>query len=90
MADIAKIALPNGNTYDIKDGLVRTMISDVESSTTATRAYSVGEYLSIGNTLYKVTQAISSGGTITPGTNVTATTVGTELSSLVSGEGVSF
>jgi hypothetical protein len=47
----------------------------VEATTTASQAYAVGDYLINGNYLYKVTQAIASGGTITAGTNVTRAVV---------------
>ena len=46
---------------------------------TATRAYSVGELLIVGDALYRVVAAIASGATLTPGTNVTATTVAEQL-----------
>ena len=47
----------------------------VETSSTASRAYAVGENLVYDSVMYKVTTAIAQGGTITPGTNVQATTV---------------
>ena len=50
-------------------------IATVETTTTASKAYAVGDLLIYNGTLYKVTSAISSGGTITIGTNVSATTV---------------
>lgn len=56
-----------------------SMIAPTESSYEATRNYSIGSYLIVENTLYKVTSAIASGGTITPGTNVTATTIMAEI-----------
>lgn len=65
---------PSGQITDILGDL-----ADVEASTKASRAYSVGEYLVYNNLLYKVTEAITSGGTITPGTNASQTTVGDEL-----------
>lgn len=55
----------------------------IEESTTASRAYKVGEYLILNNILYRVTVAISSGGTITPNTNCVQTTVGDEISNNV-------
>lgn len=57
----------------------------VEDSTTASKAYKVGEYLVYNNRLYRVTTAIASGGTINTGTggNVKQTTVGDELSNMV-------
>lgn len=51
----------------------------VEESTTASRAYKVGEHLILNYVLYRVTVAIASGGTITPGTNCVQTTVGDEV-----------
>ena len=53
-----------------------------EATTTASKAYAVGEYLTYNGTLYKVTAAISSGGTITVGTNVAQTNVGAELGNI--------
>lgn len=59
-----------------------TLIAPVEVTFTATRNYSVGSYLIVKNQLYKVTSAISSGGTITPNSNVTATTIMAEILAL--------
>ena len=76
----------NGLTrYDgkLKDLLARkTIISGVESTATASKAYAAGEYFVLNDVLYKVTAAIASGGTITPGTNCTATDVSAELGTL--------
>ncbi len=46
---------------------------------TATTYHSVGSYLTMNGALYRVTTAIAIGETITPGTNVTATTVMEEV-----------
>lgn len=54
-----------------------------EPTTTASRAYKVGEYLTHNGYLYRVSTAISSGGAITPGTNVVQTTVGAEIANRV-------
>ena len=51
------------------------MTATVEATTTASKAYVVNDLLIYNGVLYKVTSAISSGGTITPGTNVIATTI---------------
>lgn len=51
----------------------------VEDTTTASKAYKVGEHLILNYVLYRVTAAISSGGTIIPGTNCVQTTVGDEI-----------
>ena len=59
-----------------------TLIAPVEKSFTTTRNYTVGSYLIVKNQLYKVTSAISSGGTITPNSNVTATTIMAEILAL--------
>jgi len=45
----------------------------------ASANYSVGSYLVHAGTLYRVTTAIATGETITPGSNVTATTVMAEI-----------
>ena len=68
------------------EGFLDTVLGNfatVESSTTASKAYKVGEYLILNNLLYRVTAAIASGGTITPGTNCAQTTVGDEVSNNV-------
>lgn len=57
------------------------MIAPVETSPTS-NAYSIGQYLIYDYVLYKVTSAIASGGTITVGTNVEATTIASVLESL--------
>ena len=54
-------------------------IAFVETGTTASRAYTVGEYFCWQGLLYRVTAAISSGAAFTPGTNCTAQTVGEAL-----------
>ena len=59
-----------------------TLIAPVEKSFTATRNYTVGSFVIVNNQLYKVTSAISSGGTITPNSNVTATTIMAEILAL--------
>jgi len=52
-----------------------SMIAPVEVTYTATRNYTTGNLLIVDNTLYKVTANIANGGTITPNTNVVATTL---------------
>lgn len=60
-------------------------LATVETGTSASQAYSAGDYLVYNGVLYEVTTAISSGQTLTPGTNISATTVGDELTSLNNG-----
>lgn len=57
-------------------------IAPLEASYTASRAYAVGSFLFVGTKFYKVISAIAEGGTITPGTNVTQTTVAEQLVTL--------
>ena len=61
---------------------VETMMGNyatIEETSTASRAYKVGEHLILNNVLYRVTVAIASGGTITPNTNCVQITVGDEI-----------
>lgn len=51
-------------------------------SNPVSKAYSVGQYLIFNGNLYKVTTNIAQGGTLVVGTNVQATTVNNELTSL--------
>lgn len=63
----------------------QAQLATVEASTTASKAYSAGEYLVLGGVLYKVTANIAQGGTIVTegaGKNVDLATVGGELSGL--------
>lgn len=55
------------------------LISGVETSYTATKNYAIGDYVIVNDSLYKVTAAIATGATITPGTNCVATTVAEQL-----------
>ena len=57
-------------------------IAFIEDGTTASRAYTAGQYVIVGGTMYKVSAAIASGAEFTPDTNIVATTVGTELTAL--------
>ena len=54
-------------------------LATVETTSTASKAYAVGDLLVYNNQLYKVASAIAAGGTLTPGTNITAVTVESEL-----------
>ena len=53
----------------------KTDIATVESGSTASRAYSVGELVYVNGNLYKVITAISLGSAFTVGTNIQATNV---------------
>lgn len=60
-------------------------LATIESSTTASQAYSTGDYLVLNGQLYKVTADVVSGETLVIGTNIEATTAGTELTALNNG-----
>lgn len=67
-----------GAAIDAGDADTRAMIGEA-SGETASRSLAVGEYITVGDKLYRVTAAVGSGETLVPGTNVTETTVGAEL-----------
>lgn len=46
----------------------KSAVAAIEETSTASRAYSVGQFFVYNGLLYKCTTAIASGGTITPGT----------------------
>ena len=60
-------------------------LATVESTSTASQAYSVGDYLVLNGQLYEVIADIDSGETLTVGTNISATNVGDELTALNAG-----
>ena len=61
---------------------IENNIANIETSSTASKAYSVGEYFWYNNTLYCCTVDITSGGTITPNTNCVAAKLGGDVSDL--------
>lgn len=67
------------------EGIVQQAASAIaaQDGPTATANHAVGSYLTMGGKLYRVTTAIATGEAITPGTNVTATTVMAEVLSLI-------
>lgn len=73
------------NVESIAD--TQSMIATVEATTTASKNYSVGDLLVYDGKLYKVTSAIATGATIIAGSNVTQTTVETQIASASGGEG---
>lgn len=56
-----------------------SIFASIETTSNAHIQYSVGDYMFWKGGFYKVTTAISAGGAITEGTNVTQTTIGAEL-----------
>lgn len=61
-------------------GTPKTDIAYVETGTTASRAYSVGQLIYVNGTLYVVMADIASGATFTVGTNIKSTSVGKMVS----------
>lgn len=59
-------------------GSVEQMIAPVETSTTASQSYAIGEQFILNGTLYTATAAITAGGTITVNGNCTASDTVTE------------
>ena len=64
------------DTYANKSLATEQQLAYVETGTTASRTYAVGEYFCWNGLLYRVNTAISSGGTFTPGTNCSTATGG--------------
>lgn len=60
----------------------RMMIAGVETSFVATKNYAIGDFVIVNDTLYRITAVITSGETITPGTNASETTVAEQLIAL--------
>lgn len=63
--------------------MLNAMVAPVEATTTASKAYVVNEFLIMDNVLYKVIANIASGGTITINTNVSATTIGEQITAIL-------
>lgn len=76
--------IANGKQYvDEKDSLVKALIAKELDSMIADTALVANDFRIVNNTLYKITGNIASGGTLTPGTNCVATTIGEVLKTLL-------
>jgi hypothetical protein len=76
IGDQGKFFKGDGTWADTGSGDVsQSEIAPVEATSTASKAYAVGDLFIYDGKLYRVIAAISSGGTITPGTNVAETSV---------------
>ena len=100
LEDVNISAPTNGDvlTYDgskwvngqVGGGSVEQMIAPVETSTTASQAYAIGEQFILNGTLYTATAAITAGGTIVINGNCTASdTVTEQIQNIKQGESVS-
>lgn len=61
---------------------IKEMLAYREDTMRATRAYTAGDFIVVGNTFYRVAVPIANGATLTPNTNVIKTTVGDQLKAL--------
>lgn len=89
------MAIYNGHNEDASGNILLSigngMTATVETGTKTTQAYTKGALLFFNNKLCKTTTAIATNTTITIGTNVAQTSIGTELTShLVSSDGKEF
>ena len=79
------MATYNGHNEDSSGNLLLSigngMTATVETGSTASQAYTKGAYLFFQNKLCKANSAISSGATLTIGSNLSQTTLGAELTS---------
>ena len=93
-ANTSKIAANTSAIATKSDSTVTDQIAkntaQIETAGTATNAHSAGEYVMISNALYKVTASVAKGDKWTIGTNVTAASIGNEISSLKSDLAKSF
>lgn len=86
VGNIAPVTIPsavkfsNGDTLETAIGSVAT----IETSP-AVAAHDAGEYIFYNGQMYKVIAAIAVGETLTVGTNITSTNVGSELTALNNG-----
>lgn len=55
--------------------------AEIQTGTTASHAFAVGDFLTLDGVLYRVTTAIASGARIVPGTNCVQDSLGNELTS---------
>jgi len=74
----AEYVQDTGAAIEAANADTRAMIGEA-SGETASRSLAVGEYVTVGAALYRVTAAIAEGETLVPGSNVVETTVGAEL-----------
>ena len=74
----------NSKKYiDAQDALIKTLIAKELPDMTADTALVANDFRIVNNTLYRITAPVASGGTLTPGTNCVATTIGEVLKTLL-------
>lgn len=79
-------AVSSGGTYDaLKDKIDWDVVispSKTETTTTATNTHEAGDYFELSGTIVKALANISVGDTLTEGTNIQTTNIGTELKTI--------
>ena len=85
--EFAPVTIPEAVKFSEGGSLETTVnsIATIESSSTASKAYVVGDFLVSGGQLYKVIADIAIGETFVVDTNIESTSVGSELSALNAG-----
>lgn len=73
-----------GDIRYVKDSAGQAMLAPEEASTTASKAYTVGDLFRYDGKLYRVKTNIAQGGTITIGTNCEETTIEEEIDKKIS------
>lgn len=90
LVDTYTVTLTNGSTttFQVTNGSNGSdiNIAPIEETSTASRDYSVGDYLICNQLLYQVTNSISSGDAITVGTNVERDLVSDKIKELQTGK----
>ena len=80
----SEIETINGSIATIGTGKLDTQdVATVEATSTASKAYAVGEYLIFNGRLHKATDDIDLGDTLTVGTNIALAKIGDELDNKV-------
>ena len=81
--DVAELTYRAMNNTSGMITITKALIAPVLDSMVADTALVVNDFRIVGDTLYKVTAPIASGGTLTVGTNVTITTIGEQITALL-------
>lgn len=82
---MAQQSITLANYSDIQQ--LQSNLATIETTSTASKAYEIGEYLVYGGQLHIVTAAIALGDTLTVGTNIEATSINDELAGKISTTG---
>lgn len=81
--NVAKLTYRAVNNTDEKIALTKAIAAPVLDNMIADTALSANDFRIVGDTLYKITSSIASGGTLTPNTNCVATTICAEITAIL-------